>query len=84
MLINSSHVLAKIIYSTAKSEVHVYDETRNFMNFVLMSLTECYLQQIMQISCKVHLLRKVSIKSILVTNIEWENPQPMRHVVILT
>ena len=24
------------------------------------------------------------MKSILVTNIEWEIPQPMRHVVILT
>ena len=28
-----------------------YDETPNFVNFVLLSLTELYLQQIMQVSC---------------------------------
>ena len=33
---------------------------------------------------KAHLLRNVSMKTILITNIEWENPQPMRHVAILT
>ena len=39
------------IYSTAKSELHVYDETPNLVNSVLLSLTELYLQQIMQVSC---------------------------------
>ena len=33
---------------------------------------------------KADLLRKDSMKSILVTNIEWENPQRKRYVVILT
>ena len=37
--------------STAKSELHVYDQTPNLVNFVLLSLTELYLQQIMQVSC---------------------------------
>ena len=37
-----------------------------------LSLTELYLQQIMQVSC--WKLWKVSIKSILVTIIEWEKP----------
>ena len=37
--------------ATAKSELHVYDETPNLVNFVLLSLTELYLQQIMQVSC---------------------------------
>ena len=40
-----------LLYSTAKSELHVYDETPNLVNFVLLSLTELYLQQIMQASC---------------------------------
>ena len=42
-----------IVYSTANSELHVYlyDETPNLVNFVLLSLTELYLQQIMQVSC---------------------------------
>ena len=40
-----------ILYSTAKSELHVYDETPNLVNSVLLSLTELYLQQIMQVSC---------------------------------
>ena len=35
----------------AKSELHVYDETPNLVNFVLLSLTELYLMQIMQVSC---------------------------------
>ena len=60
-----------LLYSTAKSKLHVYDETPILVNLVLMSLTELYLQQIMQVS---HRLWKVSLKSILVTNIEWENP----------
>ena len=38
------------VYSTAKSELHVYDETPNLVNFVMLSLTELYLQQIMQVS----------------------------------
>ena len=32
---------------------------------------------------KAHIVWKVSMKHILVTNIKWENPQPMQHVVIL-
>ena len=32
-------------------ELHVYDETPNLVNFVLMSLTELYLQQTTQVSC---------------------------------
>ena len=74
-------MLAKIIYSTAMSELHVYDETPNLVNFVLLSLTELHLQQIMSFVLKAHPLRKVSIKLILVTKILNEkNPQPMRHV----
>ena len=38
-------------FAKAKSEVHVYDETPNLVNFVLLSLTELYLLQIMQVSC---------------------------------
>ena len=34
-----------------KSELHVYDETPNLVISVLLSLTELYLQQIMQVSC---------------------------------
>ena len=41
---------AKLLYSTAKSELHVFGETPNLVNFVLLSLTELYLQQIMQVS----------------------------------
>ena len=42
---------------------------------MLLSLTELYLQQIMQVSCWKHTCyEKVSMKSILVTNIEWEKP----------
>ena len=33
------------------SELHVYNETPNLVNFVLLSLTELNLQQIMQVSC---------------------------------
>ena len=33
-----------------KSELHVYDETPNLANFVLLSLTELHLQQILQVS----------------------------------
>ena len=29
-----------LLYSTAKSELHVYDETPNLVNFMLLSLTE--------------------------------------------
>ena len=36
------------------SELHVNDETPNLVNFVLLSLTELYLQQIMQVSCLKH------------------------------
>ena len=32
--------------------LHIYDETPNLVNFVLLSLTELYLQQIMQVSMK--------------------------------
>ena len=39
------------IYSTGKSELHVYDKTSNLVIFVLLSLTELYLQQIMHVSC---------------------------------
>ena len=38
------------VYSTAKSELHVYDETPNRVNFVMLSLTELYLQHVMQVS----------------------------------
>ena len=31
--------------------MHVYDEIPNLANFVLLSLTELNLQQIMQVSC---------------------------------
>ena len=31
--------------------LHVYDETPNLVNFVLLSFTELYLQQIMHVSC---------------------------------
>ena len=41
----------RLLYSTAKSELHVYDETPNLVNFVLLSLSELFLQQIMQVSC---------------------------------
>ena len=41
-------------YSTAKSELHVYDETLNLVNFLQLSLTKFYLQQIMQVSCWKH------------------------------
>ena len=44
----------------SKSELHVYDETPNLVNFVLLSLTELYLQPML----KAHLLWKVSMKSI--------------------
>ena len=37
--------LRVLLYSTAKSELHVYHETTNLVKFVLMSLTELYLQQ---------------------------------------
>ena len=42
-----------ICLPTLKGEtyLHVYDETPNLVNFVLLSLTELYLQQIMQVSC---------------------------------
>ena len=44
-------IILRSIYSTAMSELHVYDETPNLVNFMLLSLTELYLQQIMQVSC---------------------------------
>ena len=47
----SSFKSSAYLYSKAKSELHVYDETPNLVNFVLLSLTELYLQQIMQVSC---------------------------------
>ena len=34
-----------------QQQSHVYDETPNLVNFMLLSLTEFYLQQIMQVSC---------------------------------
>ena len=37
--------------STAKSELHVFNETPNLVNSVLLPLSEMYLQQIMQVSC---------------------------------
>ena len=43
-----------ILYSTANSEIHVYDKTWNLVNFMLLSLTELYLQKIMQVSCWKH------------------------------
>ena len=49
-----------LLYSTAKSELHVYDETPNLGNFVLLSLTELYASFML----KAHLLWKVSMKSI--------------------
>ena len=64
-------------------ELHVSDETLNIVNFVLMSLTELNLQQVMQVSFLKDTLWKVSLLSILVTNINIK-PQPMQHVVILT
>ena len=55
------------------SELHVYYETPNLVNFVLLSLTELYLQQIMQVSCWKHTCYEKFLWSLfLVTNIEWE------------
>ena len=54
--------------SSFKSSANYYiqqqslNETTNLVNFVLMSLTELYFQQIMQVSC--WKLWKVSMKSI--------------------
>ena len=42
---------SKLIASIQKEELHVYDETPNLVNFELLSLTEVYLQQIIQVSC---------------------------------
>ena len=38
-------------YIPQQSELHVYNETPNLVNFVLISFTKLYLQQIMQVSC---------------------------------
>ena len=38
-------------YIQQQSLNYMYDETPNLVNFVLLSLTELYLQQIMQVSC---------------------------------
>ena len=40
--------------SSAMFEFHEYDGTPNLVIFVLLSLTELYLQQIMQVSCWKH------------------------------
>ena len=42
--------LLSIVYIQQQSELHVYDETPNLVNFVLLSLTELYLHH----SCKFH------------------------------
>ena len=36
------------------AELHVYYETPNIVNFVLLSLTELYSQQTMQVLCWKH------------------------------
>ena len=46
--------------ATAKSELHVYDETPNLVNFVRLSLTANHASFML----KAHLLWKVSMKSI--------------------
>ena len=52
-----------------------YDETPNLVNFVLLSFTEFYLQQIMQVSCWKHTCcGKFPWGLFLVTNIQWEKP----------
>ena len=59
---------------------HVYDETPNLVNFMLLSLTELYLQQIMQVSCwKYTCYGKFLWSLFLATNIEWE--KPAAHVI---
>ena len=56
--------------SSFKSSAYYYiqqqslNETTNLVNFELMSLTELYFQQIMQVSCWNWKLWKVSMKSI--------------------
>ena len=42
--------LADYYFEQQSLELHVYDETPNFVNSTLMSLTELNLQQIMQVS----------------------------------
>ena len=37
-------------YIQQQSKLQVYDETQNIVNFVMLSLTELYLKQIMQVS----------------------------------
>ena len=64
---------------------HMYDETPNLVNFVLLSLTELYLQQIMQVSFWKHTCYGKILKNLFwVTDIEWENQQPMWYVVLWT
>ena len=65
--------------SSFKSSANYYiqqqslHETPNLVNFVLLSLTELYLQQIMQVSCwKQTCYGKFLWSLFLVTNIEWE------------
>ena len=51
----------------------MYDETPNLVNFMLLSLTELYLQQIMPVSCWKHTCYGKLLWSLfLVTNIEWK------------
>ena len=55
-------------------------KTPNLVNFVLMSLTELYLQQIMQVSWWKHTCYGKFLWSLfLVTNIKWE--KPAAHVI---
>ena len=56
-------------------QLHVYNETPNLVNFVLMSLTYLYLQQIIQVSCWELTCYGMFLWSLfLVTNIEWKKP----------
>ena len=56
----------------AKSELHVYNETPNLVNSMLMSLTELYLQQI-KFHAEITPAMECFYEDFLVTNIE-ENP----------
>ena len=44
-------IIALRVLQQQRLELHVYDETPNLVNFVVMSLTELNLQQTMQVSC---------------------------------
>ena len=72
-------------YIQHQSLNYMYDEIPNLVNFVLLSLTESYLQQIMQVSCKKHTCYGKFLWSLfLLLILNGKNQQPMWFVVLWT